>query len=356
MPQECAEQNKERLTKDVILSKIPAFPPVVLKALDLLATDRTKISELAHLIASDATLSAQVLRMANSALFGFSSEIDTVQHGVVALGLTRVQSLIMTVATTNYMRAAFRTEALTKCWRHTLASAIVSRELARASRQEPDRAYTLGLLHDIGRLGLLVGYPDAYNEILAEADRDAVSLLDLEKRRFGMDHCEAGRLLMGEWGLPQEVLVATGRHHDPPQGGPFDMLHIVHLACRFADTLGYFVVAPLKPATFEELTEMLPVDARERFFREADALRQLVEGSIGEGEIANKPSVPSAPIGPAKPYGAEDEGQTGREQLGAEMPWPALGDRRIAWDLLLVVVTIVVFAAVMLAMEYLGNA
>jgi HD superfamily phosphohydrolase YqeK len=260
------------------------------------------------------------------------------------------------VATTPSMRAAFRTEALTKCWRHTLASAIISRELARASRQEADRAYTLGLLHDIGRLGLLVGYPDAYNEILAEAGRDAVSLLDLEKRRFGMDHCEAGRLLMGEWGLPQEVLVATGRHHDPPQGGPFDMLHIVHLACRFADTLGYFVVAPLKPATFEELTEMLPVDARERFSREADALRQLVEGSIGEGEIVNKPPIPSAPIGSAKPYGAEAEANTGGEQPGAEMPWQALGDRRIAWDLLLVVVTIVVFAAVMVAMEYLGNA
>ena len=231
---------------------------------------------------------------------------------MVALGLTRVQSLIMTVATTNYMRAAFRTEALTKCWRHTLASAIVSRELARASSQEPDRAYTLGLLHDIGRLGLLVGYPDAYNEILAEADRDAVSLLDLEKRRFGMDHCEAGRLLMEEWGLPQEVLVAAGRHHDPPQGGPFDMLHIVHLACRFADTLGYFVIAPLKPATFEELTGMLPADARERFSQEADTLRKVVEDSIGEGEIGNKPSLPSAPIRSARPCDAGAEGRRGR--------------------------------------------
>ena len=73
MPQECAVKSKDRLAKDVILSKIPAFPPVVLKALDLLATDRTGIAELARLIASDATLSAQVLRMANSALFGFTS-------------------------------------------------------------------------------------------------------------------------------------------------------------------------------------------------------------------------------------------------------------------------------------------
>jgi HD-like signal output (HDOD) protein len=355
MLQECAERDKQCLTKDVLLSNIPAFPPVVLRALDLLARDRADISRLASVITADATLSAQVLRMANSALFGFVTEIDTVQHAVVALGLSRVQSLIMTVATTNYMRATFRTEALTKCWRHTLASAILSRELARAAGLEPDRAYTFGLLHDIGRLGLLVGYPDAYNEILAEAGRDAVSLLDLEKRRFGLDHCEAGRLLMGEWGLPPEVLVATGRHHDPPQGGPFDMLHVVHLACRFADTLGYFVVAPLKQTTFEELAEMLPADARERLSPEAD-VRQVVESAIGEGQVAAKPSHPSAPAGPVQPYDVDFKADDCGEPVDENDSWPALGDRQIAWNLVVVVVTVAVFAAVMLGLKFFGNA
>ncbi|HXY77249.1 MAG TPA: HDOD domain-containing protein, partial [Candidatus Acidoferrales bacterium] len=230
-------------------------------------------------------------------------------------------------------------------------------ELARASGQEPDRAYTLGLLHDIGRLGLLVGYPDAYQEILAEAGRDAVSLLDLEKRRFGMDHCEAGRLLMGEWGLPQAVLVATGRHHDPPQGGPFDMLHIVHLACRLADALGYFVAAPLQSVEFEELAAMLPAHARERFPRNRDALQQVVDGAIGEGDLAGPPH-PAAPAPLATPAGParHGSGEAGgaRAASGPEKDWPDLDDQQIAWDLFVEAVTVAVFVTIMLGLKYFG--
>ena len=345
MPQLCLEEGTERHAKDAILSKIPAFPPVVLKALDLLARDATDIAELSRLISTDATLAAQVLRLANSALFGFTSQIETVQHAVSALGLTRIQALVMTVATTNYMRGALRTPAMTRCWSHTLASAIVAREIARASAQDPDRAYSLGLLHDIGRLGLLVAYPGPYNQLLAEAARDAVSLLDLEKLRFGMDHCEAGRLLMSEWGLPQPILIATGRHHDPPQGGPFDMLPVVHLACRMADTLGYFVAAPLKPAGYEELAAMLPDAARARFPDE-DALRTIVEASVGEGQLAPKPAVPAGPAEPLELAGSE-------EPPVPEPPEEEMEDRWIAWGLMVIGFAAAVVVALVLGLRYL---
>ena len=170
-----------RLTKDIVLANIPAFPPIVLRTLDLLSKDTLDVSEVVQEISSDATLSAQLLKLANSPLFGFVAQIGTVHHSVVALGLIRVRSLVLAVATTNYMRKALGTEAMNKCWRHTLASAILCRELARAASMPGDRAYSFGLLHDIGRLGLLVGYPDAYNQALKAADRDAVSLLDQEK-------------------------------------------------------------------------------------------------------------------------------------------------------------------------------
>src|SRR5690349_8186961 len=149
------------LTQDSILGRIPAFPPVVLRVIDLLSNEQTEMAALVREIASDATLSAQVLRLANSPLFGLAAEVDTVHHAVVTLGFSRVQALVMAVATSNYMRGAMRTEALQKCWRHTVASAVLCRELARAAGINPDRAYSLGLLHDIGRLGLLVAFPDA---------------------------------------------------------------------------------------------------------------------------------------------------------------------------------------------------
>src|SRR5579872_3611049 len=212
------------LTKEIVLAQIPAFPPVVLRLIDLLAQEGTETAVLVREISSEATLSAQILRLANSPLFGLTAQVDTIHQAVVTLGFVRVESLVTAVATTNYMKAAMRTEALHKCWRHTLASAVLCRELARAAGTDPDRAYTFGLLHDIGRLGLLVAYPDDYESLFRAADRDAVSLLDLEKKRFGMDHCEAGRQLVDQWKLPHDFCVIAGRHHDPPSGPSLDFL------------------------------------------------------------------------------------------------------------------------------------
>ena len=253
-------------------------------------------------ISADPTLSAQVLRLANSPLFGVVQQVDSVQRAIFLLGLDRVQSLIMAVATTNYMRAALRTGALEKCWRHTTAAAMLSRELASAAGQSPEAAYTLGLLHDIGRLGLLVAYPDAYNRILKAADRDAVSLLDEEKYLFGMDHCEAGRLMLAQWKLPQDFWRVVGRHHDPPVGGPFDSLTIGYLACQMADTLGYSVVTPLKPAPFGELRAMLPKAAQERFPAEPELLVEMINRAVGKGDPASDvPALDNRQAEPATP-------------------------------------------------------
>jgi HD superfamily phosphohydrolase YqeK len=214
--------------------------------------------------------------------------------------------LIMTVATANYMRANFRTAALTRCWRHTLATAVLCRELARAVGLPEDRAYSFGLLHDIGRLGLLVKYPDTYDEILADADRDSVSLLDLEQKQFGMDHCEAGRVLVERWKLPREFWIATGRHHDPPEGGPVDTLTLVYLACQLSDTLGYAVVAPLKPMPFAEAVAMLPRSAQERL-PDAERLQELVDSALGDDHTSEPVEADRLPRVAARAVEADPE-------------------------------------------------
>ena len=349
------ELEETRLTKDIVLGNIPAFPPVVLRLLDLLSNDNPDISPLVQEIASDATLSAQVLRLANSPLFGLAAQIDNVQHAVVTLGFARVQSLVATVATANYMKAALKTQALHKCWRHTLASAILCRELSPAAGIPRDRAYSLGLLHDIGRLGLLVAYPEDYNQILKAADRDAVSLLDLEKKRFGIDHCEAGRRLVEQWKLPPEFCIIAGRHHDPPAGGPVDSLTLVHLACQLADTLGYAVVTPLKALAFDEIRSALPPAARERFPDNPQVLTEIVDRAIGNGSA-----------GPAEPVhemnGAASQGAAGpvravdvpedRSKPGLFAAWEA---KPMTWDFTVVLATALVFLIVLAGGYYIST-
>lgn len=339
------------LTRDSVLGRIPAFPPVVLRVLDLLSNEQTEMAVLVREVASDATLSAQVLRLANSPLFGLAAAVDTVHHAVVTLGFSRVQSLVMAVATSNYMKGAMRTEALQKCWRHTVASAVLCRELARATGANPDRAYSLGLLHDIGRLGLLVAFPDAYEDVLRAADRDAVSLLDLEKKRFGVDHCEAGRQLVEQWKLPQDFWVAAGRHHDPPSGAPLDFLTLVHAACRLADHFGYAVVEPLQHVGFEEICSVLPAAAREHFAGGPGMLSEILDDTIDPDlSLSHVPLVEritALPERPAAPSSVE------RPET-AEM-FAMLQSRPTAWELPVALFTALVVLAGLAAGCYLWN-
>jgi HD-like signal output (HDOD) protein len=202
-----------------------------------------------------------------------------VRDAIIAIGLDRLRSLAVTVVTGNYMRAAFKIEELRRCWRHSLATAVVAGSLGPAFSQDKESAYTAGLLHDLGRLGLLVGYPERYTLILRLAGRNSLDLLDLETREFGMDHCEAGRLLAQKWGLPHDLAVIAGRHHDP-ETGDASLLATAHFACKFADALGHYVTEPLAPATFEQLFEKLPEQARMKFFETPETLQEGISAAI----------------------------------------------------------------------------
>jgi len=345
------EIDQRRLTKDIVLSRIPAFPPVVLRLLGLLSNEAADTAELVQELASDASLSGQLLRLANSPLFGLSAQIETIHHAVVTLGFARVQSLVMSAATANYMKAAMQTEGLQKCWRHTLATAVLCRELARTSGINSDRAYSFGLLHDLGRLGLLVAYPSEYDSLLQAADRDAVSLLDLEKKRFGLDHCEAGRQLVEQWNLPQEFRVIAGRHHDRPSGAPFDLLTMVHAACRLADTLGYAVVKPLKEERFEEIRALLPAGAQERF-PDVDALAEILDRAV-DPSPSHVPLVERIAALPERTATLAIAAADSETLVGS---FVKADSQPTAWELPLLLVTALVILAALAAACYLSAA
>jgi len=263
-----------------LLARIPAFPPIVLRLLDLLARDDVEIRELVALISSDPAFSAQILRVANSPLFGFRARIDSLQSALVVLGLRRVRSLSMTVATANHMKAALCVEELSRCWRHMLACALLTDELARSCGVFEERAYTAGLLHDIGRLGLLLASPNEYAKLLRNSGRNVLELLDCEREALGMDHCEAGRLLAEQWSLPADFQIIAARHHDPQSNSNVDLLTLVHLGCRLADSLGFWVVEPIQPCSPEEIQAALPRLLAQKLRIDAPRWRQSVEQRI----------------------------------------------------------------------------
>src|ERR1700689_2997847 len=240
------------------LKREPPFPPVAAKLLSLLAKPEVETNEVAQLISGDATFTARILQRINSVEFGLVTPVTNVRQAVALLGIDLTRQLVLTYATAAYTKGALRTQELRRCWQHTVATAVLADQIAKACGEFTNVAFTAGIMHDIGRLGLLVAYPVEYERVIRDAATRCLDLLDFERDEFGLGHAEAGRLLAERWGLPSEMAVIAGRHHDPCDGAELDLLGIVHVACQLADVLGYYVVKPLSQAKVGDVIAPLP--------------------------------------------------------------------------------------------------
>ena len=206
-------------------------------------------------------------------------------HAVVVLGLERLRGFIITAALRNYLSPVLETPVLLNCWRHNLACAILSETLAGPYFLPKDPCYTAGLLHDVGRLALLSAYPSDYAGMLNLVEQYRGEVREWERGVFGLDHCEAGELLVREWGLPEEFAHIAAHHHEPPASGKADKAAIVHLGCQAADALGFAVTTSGEAPSWQGIEAALPRGILHRFGSEAD-LRMNVADRINALECS----------------------------------------------------------------------
>lgn len=235
------------------------------------------------------------------------------------------------------------------------------REVARAAGLAPEKAYSLGLLHDVGRLGLLVAWPQDYSRILEEANQDGVSLLELERQLFNMDHCEVGQLLVEQWKLPADFRTVAGHHHDPPTDSEKpDFLRVAYLGCQMADSLGYWAAKPLEPTPMEELLALLPAEIRERFPSDPQVLTELIERSVTDGTDAlNEPAQEFSADRRKTPRAegtADDSAEAATPAVTVEPEmFKSPEARPLAWDFMIVVASVVSFLCVFIALLYFSR-
>lgn len=225
------------------IKRLPPFPAIGARVVELLASELTSFYDVAELLETDAALTAEVLRLANSPLTSVRSEISNVVQGIAILGSRRVAALIMTLSLSKLMRRAGGSEALRRLWRHNLACALAARSLAEIQHRDSTQAYYAGLFHDVGRLALLAQQPSLYDQALLSGD----DIDEMERRHFGIDHCEAGAWVIEQWKLPEAFVEVALRHHNPGQDCS-DLTLMVSLASQIADRLGFSLIPVEGPA------------------------------------------------------------------------------------------------------------
>lgn len=277
-------QTPERAKLPSVLSDLPPFPIVAIKALQLVSNEKAPMRELSALISTDAALSGEILRIANSALYGLRIEVESALTAMVLLGLDRVRSVVVTSALRHYIGRSLDAPWMRVCWRHSLATGLLAKELAKGSTTSEDVAYTAGILHDVGRLALAMAYPTRYSEFILNPEPTSLEILEAERELFGIDHCEAGEILMSKWNIPKNLVVVASQHHDLPQGNDPGVLTMVRHGCRLADVLGFEVVRGGRRATYEDLLAELPPTSK--LPRDQQDLAFLIASKINSIEMS----------------------------------------------------------------------
>jgi putative nucleotidyltransferase with HDIG domain len=255
------------------LSSLPPVQPIAGKLLALSADADCDVQQIADVVRVDPAISTEILRLANSPLFGAMSRFHTVANAIVFLGVERTKSLAFTAAMKGYMQNSMSNPAVRTCWVHSLACAHIAEELAGSYGLRRDWAYTAGLMHDIGRLGLIKAYGKEYLPLLA-ADYETIgdSLHD-EARLFGFDHCKAGAWLTRVWNFPEELCCAAERHHETFDPHEQDLLQVIQFSCQVADSLGFESIRYSARPTYEQVTGQLPEHIRTRLTQDPEELK-----------------------------------------------------------------------------------
>lgn len=220
------------------LDHLPPLPVAAMEILDGFDDPEVDVATLARHVANDQVLAARALRIANSPFYGLAGRVTGIHDAIVILGFRAVRSLVLSAAMVNSVtRIGADLGKVRVFWRHSVAAALAARGLARYTRENPEAAFTAGLLHDMGHIVLEACFPEACQEVRRwSEDHDGVAL-DGERTLLGLDHAHVGGMLARHWRLPETIADAIARHHTPEDGLPRPLTDLCHCADGVARAL-----------------------------------------------------------------------------------------------------------------------
>lgn len=290
-------QRLKRITQSIIA--LPTLPTVITELISLIDNPKTSARRVAQLISTDQALTAKILKLANSAFYGFPREIATVQHAVVVLGFETVKNLGLSVSVLDRFSGAEAAGAgeefdRQKFWDHSIACGVAARLLAGKLRYRmPGEAFAAGILHDIGRLILSQYFPAEFAEVMQTMREEDLYIGQAEEKVLGVTHADVGSWLAARWNLPDQLEQTIAMHHTPGRiDGPAELPSLIHLAdflCRrekIGDG-GGTKLPHLDPAALRAFgIHEEPVAALKRIFGYGDELQEEMSRAAAFTSIA----------------------------------------------------------------------
>lgn len=221
------------------VQKLPSLPNVVVEILRNFENENIDVTTLANNIANDQALVARVMRVANSPFFGLSGQVGTIFEAISVLGFNNLRGLVTAAAFINTFPRLNKEFDWGSFWRHSIATAVCAKILAKRVGQHPETAFTAGLLHDIGKLVMGVYFPESFNRMLNVESASTAESLQTERDDLGLDHAELGREVANRWHFPLAIREAIGQHHmSEKTDKEINLCDVVYIANLFSHSLG----------------------------------------------------------------------------------------------------------------------
>ena len=216
---------------------VPSPPTTYFKVVEEIRSPSPSLERISQFISEDPAITAKVLQLANSAVFGLELQVSQPLEAIAYIGLETTKALVLLAHTVSSFDKAklpgFSVEAL---WRHSVSAGQMAQKIAlleKGGLETAEQAFAAGLLHDLGKLILCANLPGLFAKILELAREDKCSYWDAEMQLLpNAGHAELGGCILGLWGLPRPIVEAVALHHSPRQlAGPgFHPLTAVHAA------------------------------------------------------------------------------------------------------------------------------
>lgn len=257
-------------------ASLPAMPEVMIKVQQAIKLPGTSPAQLAKIIETDPAVVAGILKVANSAYYGFLGKVSTIRHASALFGTRRLAELIAAMSAGSVLNTAMDGYGFKAgdMWRHSIAVAVTAGEIAAAvSSNALESAYMAGLLHDVGKI-ILDPYVHRRRLLFdryfsAHPDR---TIQDAERDILGFDHAVIAGILCENWNLPRSISFAIRHHHQPSSAGDHQLSHILHLADYYTVQAGVAVAGRTDCRELDAYKHaMVPLDP--------DALHTIAENS-----------------------------------------------------------------------------
>ena len=228
---ETIEHFKKKLAE---IKEISTLPHVMVRIMEIVTDEHSSAADLADEIAKDTPLTAKILKIVNSAYYGFYREIANVSDAVVVLGFNEIRRLSLAISVLDMLGGTGEQRRL-EFWNHSFLCAAMSDILAKQRRLRDRGAFTAGLLHDIGK-SILDQYFSHMSTAVQECMRErSLHAHEAERLLYGFDHGDIGYWLSDRWNLPVSLSEAIRYHHRPGEATETpELAQVVHVADKLS--------------------------------------------------------------------------------------------------------------------------